>query len=197
MSYQKIVNFIFELSQLKRKTSGWLLAGISTQNSPSIAEHTLRAAQIGYILAEMEGVNPEKVASILLIHDNTEARTGDQHKVSARYFTKKSAEELAFKEQISQLGKPIEEKWIKYFYEFENRNTKEGIVAKDADWLETAFQAKEYLDIGYSSTQNWIDNVEKALETNSAKRILAEMKNCKSTDWWKNLKKMTYTKLSK
>ena len=197
MSYKKIVNFIFELSQLKKKTSGWLLAGISTQNSPSIAEHTLRAAQIGYILAEMERVNPEKVASILLIHDNAETRTGDQNKVSARYFTKKSAEELAFKEQISQLGKSIEEKWLTYFNEFENRNTKEGIVAKDADWLETAFQAKEYFDTGYLSTQNWIDNVEKALETDSAKKILAEMKNNKSTDWWKNLKKMTYTKLSK
>ncbi len=197
MSYKKIVNFIFELSQLKKKTSGWLLAGISTQNSPSIAEHTLRAAQIGYILAEMERVNPEKVASILLIHDNAETRTGDQNKVSARYFTKKSAEKLAFKEQIGQLGKSIEEKWLTYFNEFENRNTKEGIVAKDADWLETAFQAKEYFDTGYLSTQNWIDNVEKALETDSAKKILAEMKNNKSTDWWKNLKKMTYTKLSK
>lgn len=192
---KKIVNFIFEINQLKRKTTGWILAGVPTVNSPSIAEHTLRAAQIGYILASMEGCNPEKVASMLLIHDNVEARTGDQNKVSARYFKKKNSEQLAWQEQIHGLGIEIEKKWNAYFDEFENRSTNEGIVAKDADWLEIAFQAKEYTEIGFSSTQNWINNVEKALETDSAKKILSEMKKTKSTDWWKNLKKMTYTKL--
>jgi putative hydrolase of HD superfamily len=195
MNTKKIVNFIFEMSQLKRKTSGWILAGISTTNSPSVAEHTLRTAQIGYILAVMENVNPERVASILLIHDNIEARTGDQNKVSARYFDKKNTEELVFNEQIQGLGNIIEKKWLNYFNEFEERNTKEGIVAKDADWLETAFQAKEYSDIGFSVTQDWINNVEKALETESAKKLLAKMKQSNPTDWWKSLKKMTYKKL--
>jgi len=194
MNIEKIVNFIFEINQLKkRKTSGWYLAGVN--NPPTVAEHALRAAQIGYILAEMENANSEKVVSMLIIHDNVEARTGDQNKVSARYFSKKQAEEIAFQEQISGLGEKIEKKWKEYFNEFEERNTREGIVAKDADWLETAFQAKEYLDLGHSSAQNWIDNVEKALETESAKQILSEMKQTIFTDWWKDLKKMTYKKL--
>ena len=195
MQIKKIVNFIFEINQLKRqRASGWYLAGIT--NPPSIAEHSLRAAQIGYILAIMENVDAEKVATMLIVHDNAEARTGDQNKVSARYFSKKEAEEKAFNEQISGLGEQIEKKWQQYFQEFENRNTKEGIVAKDADWLETAFQAKEYVDLGYKSAQNWIDNVEKALETESAKQIIKQMQQTNFTDWWKNLKKMTYKKLN-
>lgn len=195
MEIKKIVNFIFELNQLKRqKLSGWMLAGI---NDPySVAEHELRAAQIGYLLACMEGnANPEKVATILLIHDNGEARIGDQNKIAARYVDKKQPEANAFIEQIHGLGEIVEQKWKQYFDEFENRSTPEGIIAKDADWLETAFQAKEYLDLGYTSAQDWIDNVEKAVETESAKKIIAEMKNTKFTDWWRNLKKMTYTKL--
>jgi len=191
MKIKKIVNFIFEINQLKkRKISGWYLANV---DSPlSVAEHSLRAAQIGYILAKMEGADANKVTTMLVIHDNAEARTGDQNKVSARYFSKKNAEKTAFKEQIKDLGSDLEEQWLKYFEEFEKRNTKEGIIAQDADWLETAFQAKEYVDLGYTSAQNWIDNVEKALKTDSAKKLLAEMQQTASTDWWQNLKKITY-----
>jgi putative hydrolase of HD superfamily len=196
MDIKKIVNFIFELNQLKRqKHSGWFLAGVA--NPPSVAEHQLRAAQIGYILAELEGANAEKVACMLLLHDNAEARTGDQNKVSARYFQKKDGEERAFQEQIDGLGAGIEKKWRQYFDEIENRSTKEGIIAKDADWLEMAFQAKEYLDLGHGAAIDWIDNVEKAVETKSAKEVIKVMKKTEFTDWWQGLKKMTYVKLKK
>jgi putative hydrolases of HD superfamily len=197
MTIKNIVNFIFELNQLKRQRhSGFQLAGI--KDPDTVAEHVMRAAQIGYILAVMEGdANPEKVAAMILIHDNGEVRIGDQNKVGARYFDNQQAEQDAFSDQLKNLGGQIEKKWKKYFFEFENRNTKEGIIAKDADWLETAFQAKEYLDMGCPSLDNWIANVEKALETKSAKALIKEMKKTNFTDWWKGLKKMTYKKLSK
>lgn len=196
MDIKKIVNLIFELNQLKcQKHSGWFLAGVT--NPPSVAEHQLRAAQIGYILAELEGANPEKVACMLLIHDNAEARTGDQNKVSARYFQKKDGEAQAFQEQLDGLGAGIERKWRQYFDEIENRSTKEGLIAKDADWLEMAFQAKEYLDLGHRSAIDWINNVEKALETQAAKEIIRVMKETEFTDWWQGLKKMTYEKVKK
>jgi len=37
-------------------------------------------------------------------------------------------------------------------------------------------QAKVYTEIGYDGCKNWIENVEKALETKSAKKILKESK---------------------
>ncbi|HRY63335.1 MAG TPA: HD domain-containing protein [Patescibacteria group bacterium] len=189
------VNFIFELNQLKRqKHSGFTLVGVNEPDS--VASHVWRAAQIAYILATMENnPSPEKVATMVLIHDNGEARIGDQHKVAARYFNNSEAEATAFSEQLNNLETRIKNKWQQYFNEFENRNTPEGIIAKDADWLETAFQAKEYLDLGYPMVQNWIDNVGKAVETKSAKLIIKEMKKTGFTDWWRGLKKMTYKKL--
>lgn len=198
---EKTVNLIFEMNQLKRESHrGFTLAGV--REPDTIAEHSLRAAQIGYILACVENerageeaVDAEKVASMLIIHDNHEARVGDQHKVGARYMDIKEAERMAFEEQISGLGKAIEEKWKEYREEYESRATKEGVVAKDADWLETAFQAKEYLDLGYESAIDWIANVEKAVETQSAKEIMAVMKETPFTAWWDGLKKMAYKKL--
>jgi putative hydrolases of HD superfamily len=194
---KNIVNFIFEINQLKRQgRTGFQLAGV--KDPDTVAEHIMCAAQIGYIIAIMEKCPvPEKVACILLFHDNGETRVGDQNKVGARYFSKKKAEEEAFNDQLENLDIEIQKKWKKYFDEFENRNTKEGIIAKDADWLETAFQAKEYYDVGYKLMMDWINNVEKAVETKSAKMIIKEMKKTEFTEWWRGLKKMTYKKLYK
>ena len=81
MNIKKIVNFIFEINHLKFvKHAGWLKAGI--KDPDSVAEHVMRAAQIGYILAVMEGdVNPEKVACMLIIHDKGETRIGESYQM--------------------------------------------------------------------------------------------------------------------
>lgn len=197
MDIKKVVKFIFELNQLKRQPhTGWWLAGV--RNPDSVAEHAMRAAQIGYILAVMEGdTNPEKVAAIVMMHDNGETRIGDQNKVSARYYSNKEPEKKAIEEQLDNLGEEIKKKWLGYFSEYESRDTKEGILAKDADWLEQAFEAKELVDNGYSAAQNWIDNIAKAIESDSAKKIIIAMRETHFTEWWRGLKKMTYTKLDK
>lgn len=196
MNIKNIVNFVFELGQLKRQVhSGFQLCGV--KDPTTVAEHSFRAAQIGYILAVLEGdADAEKVVAMMIVHDNAETRIGDQNKIASRYFEVKEAEQRAFDDQISPLGEAISEKWRSYYEEYKARDTKEGIVAKDADWLETAFQAKEYLDLGYGSAQDIINNVAKAVETESAKKIVAEMQKSEFTDWWQDLKKMTYSKLA-
>jgi len=197
---KNIINYIFEVGVLKReKHNGFKLIGVD--NLGSVAEHALRAAQIGYILTVLEnekhGLNlsPEKVASILIFHDNGEARIGDLHKVASRYIDSKEAEQKAFTEQAERLPEKMKDSLLEYYDEFENRNTKEGIIAKDADWLEAAFSAKEYYDLGNTLAMDWILNVEKALETDSAKEIIRKMKETRFTDWWVNLKKMLYKKI--
>ncbi len=195
---EKIVKFLSEIQMLKRvKHEGVKLTGV--KNPDSVAEHVALSAQIAYLLGELEGADSQKCALINLFHDNEEARIGDHHKVSARYLNVKEVEAKAEREHYSNLPDSIGNFLSELQKEKRKRNTKEGIIAQDADWLEVAIQAKIYLELGYKGCQNWIDNVEKALETKSAKEILAEMKknpdflNC----WWKDLKKMTYKKLTK
>lgn len=191
---KKISNFLFELGMLSReKHSGYLLTGL--ENPPSIAEHSYRSAIIAYILADLEGANQEKCACINLIHDIAETRIRDPHKIVARYLNTKKAENAAFKEQLESLSKNVKEKWENYYNQIKNRNTKEGIVAKDADWLEVALKSRELVCLGYKGAQDWIDNVKKALETDSAKKLLAEIEKTDINDWWQGLKKMTYKKL--
>jgi putative hydrolase of HD superfamily len=197
---KKIVNYIFEMGVLrKEKHNGFKLMGVNDLHS--VSEHALRAAQIGYLLTILENekhnsnFNPERVCSMLVFHDNGEIRIGDFHKIASRYIDSREAEELAFKDQISNLPEEAKTSLLKYFKETEERNTKEGIIAKDADWLETAFSAKELYDLGNKLAIDWIDNVEKALETDSAKEIIKTMKTVRFTDWWVGLKKMLYKKI--
>lgn len=192
MDIKKAVNFIFELDQLAKKNNAdWSLLGIDRSNSMS--DHILRAAQVSYILAILENSeNPERAVMMTLFHDNGKTRIGDQNKVTAKYMFKKEAEELAFADQIEGIDKGLEEKLLAYAKEFGEKGTKEAIIAKDANWLEQAFQAKELYDLGNTGAMVWINNIEKALQTNTAKALIKELKKTQFTDWWQGLLVMNY-----
>jgi putative hydrolase of HD superfamily len=184
---KNITKFFFEVGQLKRvKRSGWWLAGI--KDPESVAEHSFRATIVARILAELEHADVNRVMSMILIHDVPEARINDLHKVGVRYVDFKKAEEDAFKEQLERLPKKIADEFLILFNEMREGKTKEAIIAKDADLLECAIQAKEYLEQNYKDAQNWIENIEKGLKTKSAKEILKLVKKSGSNDWWYGLK---------
>ena len=184
-------NFIFELGMLKKEShSGYKLAGLP--NPYSIADHVCRAAQIGYILAIMEDVDPEQVACMVLFHDNPETRTRDLHRIAARYFprdVRKQAERNAFMEQIAGLGSKVKQRLMEYFNT--DKKSKEYQIAKEADELEQAATAKELLDQGHASAQNWLDNARLVIRSKSGKALLDEIENTHFTDWWKGLKDLT------
>ncbi len=178
-----IASFIFELGHLKLvKRSGWWLAGIT--NAESVAEHSFRTAAIGYILAVMENADKDAVLKKCLFHDITEARINDQHKVAQKYL--KKDESRAFDDIIKELPAELK-KEIKDYKEGREK-TKEDVIAKDADLLECAFQAKYYYDIGYKACADWIKNVESILATKSAKKLLKEMKKTGFDEWWQGQK---------
>ena len=87
-----IARYLFELGQLKRvKRSGWWVAGVDQPES--VADHSFRCAAIAYVLAELEGANPERAATIALFHDTGETRVNDQHRVGKSYVDWSGAEE--------------------------------------------------------------------------------------------------------
>ncbi|MBS3171679.1 HD domain-containing protein [Candidatus Woesearchaeota archaeon] len=185
-----ILNFIFEVGQLKKvKREGWRLIGMD--NLESVADHTLRASQIGFILAKLENYeNPLEVCTMVVFHDIGECRIGDIHRVANRYIN--VDEEIAVKEQTEKLGE-IGRDIFNMWKQVEDRNTKAGIIAKEADMLELAITAKENIEKGYSYAQDWINNISKALLTESGKKLLNELKNADSNKWWQGLKKLKYS----
>lgn len=187
--FKQIANYFFEINTLKRiKRSGSWIAGI--KDPDTIAEHAFRTAQIGYILAELEKVDSQKVLLMCLFHDNGEVRIGDHHKIMARYIDTEIAEKKAFEEQLKNLPQKIALKIETSNLEFNQRQSIESIVAKDADLLELAFQAKEYLELGYKGKQNWMDNIRKNLKTKNAKKIFEAIEKGSMNDWWQGLKKI-------
>jgi len=185
--YNKITQFVFEIGNLKKfKHCGTKFAGI--KDPDSLAEHALRASQIAYILAKLEKADTGKCILMAITHDNGEIRVGDQHKISARYFDIKPLEHQAFSDQTRNLPKDIGEPLVELHKEFDEQKTLESHVARDADMLETAFQAKEYYDNGYKTAKLWMESVKKHLKTSSAKKILKQMEKTHFADWWQNLK---------
>lgn len=186
ISNDKLISFIFELGQLRRiKHEGWRLAGID--NPESVAEHSLRAAQIAYILAQLENYpHPEEVCSMVVFHDIEECRIGDVHKVANRYISYNEA--LAVDDQTKNLGE-IGLAINKLWKQTEEKNSVPGVIAKDADLLEAAFTAREYKEKGVPLMDLWMKNYMKYLNTKSAKQILDELIKTDSVWWWKDLKK--------
>lgn len=187
MQSKEILKFFFEMGHLSRvKREGWRLLGI--EDPESIADHSLRAAQIGWVLAKLEGhANPNEVAAMLIFHDIGECRIGDIHKVANRYIS--ADEERAVKEQSERLG-PAAPDLLALWNGIENRSTQAGIIAKDADLVELAVRAREYIERGYPDAAEWFEAARSRVQTQSAKDLIEALPSVPSTSWWHGLKKI-------
>ena len=107
VNVRAFANFAYELGQQTELTrSGWRLIGAVRE---PLGCHVARAAQIGFILAIMEGRSrdfAQEVATALLFHDLPENRTGDADKVMARYVA--IDEKRALEQQVGRVtGKSV------------------------------------------------------------------------------------------
>jgi putative hydrolase of HD superfamily len=187
MQSKEILKFFFEMGHLSRvKREGWRLLGI--EQPESIADHTLRAAQIGWVMAHIEGnANPHEVAAMLIFHDIGETRIGDIHKLANRYVT--ADEARAVEEQTSRLG-TMGPKVIDLWNQIEDRSSPAGIIAKDADLVELAVRAREYMEQGYKDASEWFEAAQSRVKTETAKKLIAELATASPTEWWHGLKKL-------
>ena len=167
---RELADLIYEAGMLKRTPrSGWLTIGV--KQPESVAEHVFRATLIGMLLAKLERCDCEKVLKLCIVHDLKESRIGDIHKLAKRYLGVKKPVEAANNE-LAQL-----------IAEFEAQESKEAIVARDADKLELIAQAREYLELGFKPAKKWIINAKKELRTKSAKKLARELEKTSAFAW--------------
>ena len=176
-----IVRLGFELGQLRREARhGWLRIN---ENPESVAEHTQRAAALGFLLAVQEGFEePHRVATMIVFHDMHETRTGDADNVLKRYL--KMDEYGAASDQVGGTGKAGED-ILRMWNEVETGSSRAGILAKDAEVLEMAFTARELIVRGNKDAQIWIDAITPRLRTQTAHRLLALVDKADPCEWWK------------
>ena len=178
---------MFELNEQKRTPrNGWHRAGI--KESESVAEHTAVCAQIAYVVAQMEGANAERAATMALFHDIREVREGDQDWVT-RIYRPRDNQGKTLMAQIGDL--PMAGDLAGIFEEMKVRETKEAIIVADADLLELALQARVYEQSGYWSARLFIDGMRDRLQTKSAKKLLVKIEQSNIEDWWLSIPEIT------
>ncbi|MBN2179530.1 MAG: HD domain-containing protein [Deltaproteobacteria bacterium] len=176
---KEIANFLFEVGMLqKTPRTGFRFLGSGNE---SVAEHILRTIFIGYTLCKLENnIDESRVIKICLFHDLPEARTGDMNYVSKKYVDvneKKAIKELA---ETLFFGREIESALA----EFNEKKTRESLIAHDADQLSLILQLKEYGDLGNKYTKEWIEFAVKRLSTEAAKELAEVIIKTDSSEWW-------------
>ncbi len=83
---------------------------------------------------------------------------------------------------------PIGEEIIDALSDLSDQESRESIVAKDADILECAMQAREYQVQGYEAAVDWLDRADEKLKCESSRKLLAILKVSNPGEWWKKLK---------
>jgi putative hydrolase of HD superfamily len=161
--------FGYELGVLKRmRRTGWWHAGV--RDPESVAEHTMRVAQLAALIAAEEGADPARASFLALWHDTQETRTGDLPHTIKGYITKPNPQAITA-DQTAKLPQRSREAVRDAVAEYEAKESAEARCASDADKLEMLLQAIEYRDTGVQRVDGWIDSALKGLKTGTARRI--------------------------
>ena len=174
-----IANFLFEVGMLnKTPRTGYQFLGSGKE---SVAEHILRTLFVGYTLCKMDdSLDETRVLKMCLFHDLPEARTGDMNYVNKKYVDvneKKAVRELT--EGIF-FGSDIKAE----IDEFNKKETKEALIAMDADQIALILQLKEYGDLGNKYAEEWINYALQRLNTKGAKELAEKISKTDFSDWW-------------
>ena len=178
---QSMVHFLFEMGVLSRTPrSGLWYLGTGKQ---SVAEHINRTTYIGLTLAKMEGdVDVAKVIQICLLHDISEVRTSDLGYVQQQYV--KVDEAKALKDLTDTL--PFGDYIQAILHEYHERQSKESILAKDADNLELLLTLKEQFDWGNprAGERHWLHTTAVRVKSDSAKKLAEKIIATHADDWY-------------
>ena len=175
---QRIVDFFNEAGMLRfTPRTGYQFLGSGKEN---VAEHSFRAAVIGWALARMAGADAQRTALICLFHDLHEARTGDFNYVNRIYNTslpRKALEDAAF-------GTGLEEALLSFWDELESTASPEAKLAQDADQLDLILNLKRELDLGNTSASEWLRHALQRLRTPVGRELAQVIVATDHNAWW-------------
>lgn len=174
----RLVDFLNEVGMLRHTPrSGYAFLGSGRE---TVAEHSHRTAVIGYVLAKKTGADAARTVMICLFHDLPEARTGDFNYVNRIYDT--SNERRALEDAVAGTG--LEKDIMAIWDEHEGRETRESILAHDADQLDLILNLKRESDLGNRYADKWLESAVARLRTPVAIDLARTALTTDHTDWW-------------
>lgn len=176
---QQVANFIYESGILsKTPRSGLWFLGTGKQ---SVAEHSLRAAFIGFALGSLvPKADKAKVLLMRLLHDLGEGRTSDLNYVHQKYGKLAEAQAIDDISRNIPFGKAVKE----LYGEFEARETLEAKLARDADQLEWIATLREEAVKGNTKAAVWLKSALKRLKNPTAQKIGKMLLTTHPDKWW-------------
>ncbi len=174
----RLADFLNEVGMLKKTPrSGYAFLGSGKEN---VAEHSFRTTVIGFILAKLHGISPDKVLKLCLFHDLHEARTGDLNYLNQRYdtcYAKKALEDAVG-------GTGLAEELMAYWDELEKGTSLEAKLAHDADQLDMICNLNFELKMGNEFARDWLDNALPRLKTAGARELAEAILKSDPNHWW-------------
>ena len=135
---ERDMQFLFEVSALRNIRRHW--SRFLNIDFDNVAEHHFRVIWTALVIAgrEKKG-DTAKIIKMALVHDITESRTGDVDYISRQYVERK--EELAIRDILKNTV--LEKEFLEVWREYEERESIEAKIVKDADNLEIDFELRE------------------------------------------------------
>jgi len=176
------IEFLYEVGCLRFIPRAW--RQMLSPNFANLAEHTLRVAWIAALIARHEGANIGKAMQMALVHDLSESRTGDVHYIS-RLYTRRD-EKGAIKDMLH--GTTLPSELLDLWQEYEERESLESKVVKDADNLDVDFEIQEQAARGVNLKEDWYEGQRKPFVrpnfyTETAKQIFDMLYASNPNDW--------------
>lgn len=174
----RLADFLFEVGMLRKTPrTGYQFLGSGAEN---VAEHSFRAAVIGYVLARRTGLDAERTVLLCLFHDLHEARTGDFNYVAKIYNSSKRT--LALTHCLAGTG--LSEDILALWRELEDVASPEAELAQDADQIDLIVNLKEELDLGNPYAAKWLEAALPRLRTEVGRELAEAVAETDHTDWW-------------
>jgi putative hydrolase of HD superfamily len=179
-----VVDFLYEVGQLKRTPrSGWLLARMANQES--VADHSFRTAVIAMALAALAGADPDRAATIALLHDLAETRLGDFNHLTRRYVDEREPSGRIVDDQTASLPAEVGAVLRDRAAQWQAQATPEALLAQDADILESILHVRESVSDRPELEHSWVDYLGERLVTDAGRRLLGQIAETGPDEWWR------------
>lgn len=180
MKNKRNLEFLYEVGTLRFVPRTW--RQFLNKDFANVSEHIFRVIWTAIIIAKEENADMNKVIKMALVHDITESRNTDVNYLS-RMYTKRD-EENAIKDTLKDTS--IEKEFLDLFHEYEQRESLESKIVKDADILEADIELQEQYANGVKIKKDFEvmrKNVRAQLHTKTAKKLWAQIHKSNPHDW--------------
>lgn len=137
------IELLYELGTLRHVNRTWIQ--FLCPDFQNVTEHTYRVLWLSLMIAShYPKIDQAKMMKMALVHDITETRTGDVHYISRQYVTRH--EQQAIEDILAGTGLGAE--FLQVYHEYEERQSIEAKIVKDADNLDVDLELKEQAAMG-------------------------------------------------